>query len=123
MKHGLWNLFLKVKSLYTVSGFIRLLNPDGSVERYKARLVAKGFNQVEWVDYTDSYCVTVRLFLALAATKGWPLHQFDVNNAFLHGYLDEGIYMTPPQGYTKGESGHVCTLKRSLYRLKQASRQ
>ncbi|GKA83436.1 retrovirus-related pol polyprotein from transposon TNT 1-94 [Tanacetum coccineum] len=53
----------------------------------------------------------------------WPLHQLEINNAFLHGYIDEEIYMTPPEGYTKAQPGQVCKLNRSLYRLKQASMQ
>ncbi|KAL0339088.1 UNVERIFIED_CONTAM: Retrovirus-related Pol polyprotein from transposon TNT 1-94 [Sesamum angustifolium] len=44
--------------------------------------------------------LTVRIFLALAAAHGWSLQQVDVNNAFLHGHLDEDLYMTPPEGYT-----------------------
>lgn len=65
----------------------------------------------------------VRVVIALATTKQWPLHQLDINNAFLHGYIDEDIYMKPPQGYHKALPGQVCKLKRSLYGLKQASRQ
>ncbi|KAL0423328.1 UNVERIFIED_CONTAM: Retrovirus-related Pol polyprotein from transposon RE1 [Sesamum radiatum] len=103
------------------------LRADGSVERYKARLVAKGFNQIPGVDYNDNFSpvaktVTVRLFLALAAARGWPLQQMDVNNSFLHGHLNEDLYMTPLEGYSV-EPGLVCKLERSIYRLKQASRQ
>ncbi|KAL2252650.1 UNVERIFIED_CONTAM: Retrovirus-related Pol polyprotein from transposon TNT 1-94 [Sesamum indicum] len=86
------------------------------VERYKARLVAKGFNQVEGEDYSDYFApvaktVTIRTLLGAAAAKGWHLHHLNVRNAFFHG---KGY------GVTKGI---VSRLKKSLYGLKQASRQ
>ncbi|KAL2230795.1 UNVERIFIED_CONTAM: Retrovirus-related Pol polyprotein from transposon RE2 [Sesamum indicum] len=64
------------------------LRADGLGDRYKAHLVAKGFTQVEGVDYGD-------VFSPVAKT----VTQLDINNAFLHGHLDEDIYMTPPEGY------------------------
>lgn len=51
------------------------------------------------------------------------MHQIDINNAFLHGHLQEDIYMLKPQGYDKGEADQVCKLIKNLYGLKQASRE
>ncbi|KAL2231405.1 UNVERIFIED_CONTAM: Retrovirus-related Pol polyprotein from transposon TNT 1-94 [Sesamum indicum] len=97
--------------------------------KYKARLVAKGFTQKEGIDYNEIFSpvvkyTTVRIILALTAYHDWELKQMDVKTAFLHGDLDENIYMYQPFGFSDtSKPDHVCLLKKSLYGLKQSPRQ
>ena len=101
---------------------------DGSIDRYKARLVAKGYTQTYGIDYQETFSTvaklkTVRVLLSLATNLDWPLHQLDVKNAFLHGNLEEEVYMDIPPGYTITLKAKIaCRLQRAFYGLKQSPR-
>jgi hypothetical protein len=103
-------------------------NADGSIERYKARLVAKGYSQRPGFDYNEVFAPTfryaaIRTIIALAAINNLHLRSVDISHAFLNGDLEETIYMRQAEGFHEGSSNRVCRLIKSLYGLKQASRQ
>lgn len=65
--------------------------------------------------------VTIRIVLSIASSRAWPMHQLDLNNAFLHGFLNERVYCQQSVGFVDDlRSDHVCLLSKSLYGLKQA---
>jgi hypothetical protein len=102
---------------------------DDKVERYKARLVAKGYSQKEGIDFHEIFSpvvkiVSIRSMLALVALLDLELEQLDVKTAFLHGDLDEDIYMEQPEGFVQNRNKKfVCRLKKSLYGLRKSPRQ
>ena len=91
-------------------------------------LGAKGFKQRYGLDYEDTFSpivksATIRLVLAIDVSRGRSLRQLDVQNAFLHGVLEEEVYMRQPPGYENKKTPHyVRKLDKALYGLKQAPR-
>jgi hypothetical protein len=66
---------------------------------------------------------TICTILSIVVSKGWSLHQLDVQNDFLHGYLEEEVYMQQPPGYEDpARLNYICKLNKALYGLKPAPR-
>jgi hypothetical protein len=99
---------------------------DCSLDRYKDRLVANDFKQQYGIDYEEIFSLvvksaTIRVILSLAMSRGWTIRQLDVQNAFLHVFLEKDVYMRQPLGYEdKTLPNYICKLDRALYGLKQA---
>ena len=115
---------------------------DGNVEKRKVRLVARGFEQIEGIDYDQTFAAvakacTWRILLALAASYNWEIHQIDIVAAFLNGELDEHVEMEVPPGMAEffakfpkentigfdPNTDQILKVLKSLYGLKQAPRQ
>jgi histone deacetylase 1/2 len=126
-KNGTWHLVPAVKRANVINCkwvYKIKRRADGSIYRYKGRLVAKGFKQRYGIDYEDTFSpvvkiATIRLVLSVVVSRGWCLRQLDVQNAFLHGVLEEEVYMRQPPGFEDANKPHhVCKLDKALYRLK-----
>ena len=91
--------------------------------------MAKGFTQQEGTDYDETFSpifkvASIRPILAIVVQLDLELYQMDAKTAFRNGELDEEIYMSQPMSLeVKGQERKVCKLKRSIYGLKQSSRQ
>lgn len=101
---------------------------DSIVERFKARMDVKRYTQQAGIDNNETFChvvkmTTFRTLITFDVRRGWSLYQLHVNNIFIHGDLNEEVYMKLPEGLAVDSPNVVCKLKKSLYGLKLASRQ
>ena len=102
---------------------------DDTIPKYKVRLVAKGFSQKGGIDFHEIFSLVVklvsfRILLALVALYDLELEQLDVKTTFLHGDLDEEIFMEQLEGFIQNcNKRFVCKLRKSLYGLRQSPRQ
>ena len=108
--------------------FKNKLDEEGNVARNKARLVAQGYNQVEGLDYEETYAPVarieaIRILLSFACYKNFKVYQMDVKSAFLNGKIEEEVYVAQPPGFESFEHpDYVYKLDKALYGLKQAPR-
>ena len=92
-------------------------------------VMAKGFTQREWIDYNETFSSvsckdSFRIIMALVTHYDLELHQMDVKTTFLNGDLERSVYMAQLKGFViEGKERMGCRLKKSIYGLKQASRQ
>lgn len=131
LQNQTWDLvqFIASKRALPNKWVYRLNEGDGGKKRYKAKIVVKGFAQKKGIYFNEIFSSVVKMtylrtILSLVAMEDLHLEQLDVKKTFLHGDLEEEIYMDQPQGYeVKGKEEFVCRLKKILYGLKQAPRQ
>ena len=88
----------------------------------------RGDHQLEGFDFHETFAPVAKMsnvltFLTVTVARNWELHQMDVNNAFLHGDIEEEVYMRLLPSFSSTSSTKVCKLHKSLYGLRQAPRQ
>ncbi|KAJ5124616.1 Reverse transcriptase RNA-dependent DNA polymerase [Penicillium bovifimosum] len=126
--NGTWRLLPRTKAKGRKPLTLRWvfkIKHDGT---YKARLVARGFRQIKDQDFHEVYAVVAKpmsfkLFVAIAASKGWPIHHVDITTAFLYAELKEPIEIKLPEGQQEEHPGFIGLLEKTIYGLKQSPRE
>ncbi|GKD52999.1 retrovirus-related pol polyprotein from transposon TNT 1-94, partial [Tanacetum coccineum] len=101
---------------------------ENTIIRNKSRLVSKGYRQEEGINFKESFTPVlrleaVRIFMAYAAHKNFPIYQMDVKTAFLNGPLKEEVCVRQPAEFVDPDfPNHAYHLKKAMYGLKQAPR-
>ena len=113
------------KILASTWAFKRKRYPDGSVKKLKARLVARGDQQIEGVDYFDSFSPvvqwsTIRLLLILSIMLDLETVQVDYTLAFVQAPAENDTFVEMPRMFEM--PGYVFELKKNLYGLCEAPR-
>ena len=129
LAHKTWEIVERPKGKNIVECkwiFTLKYKANGSLERHKARLVARKYTQTYGVDYQETFALvakmnTIRILLSLATHYNWQLLQYNVKNAFLHGDLDEEIYMNISLGFEGNTGNKVYKLKKALLWAKTIS--
>jgi hypothetical protein len=117
------NLFVSSRWLYKIKHVV-----DGFTDKFKVRFMVRGFSHKERVDYEDNFSLvakyaSIRAIISTISVTRWRIHQLDVKIDFLNGIIEEEVYIEKPRGFeVHGRESHVCSIKKSLYRLKQTSR-
>jgi Reverse transcriptase (RNA-dependent DNA polymerase) len=129
--HGTWEVVPVPVNMNIVGNrwvFVWKRDQQGEIHCARSRLVSQGFTQAFGVDYNEMYSpvtrlASLRVICAIVARNDWPIHQMDVDSAYLNEELPDPIYMKQLRGYEKGDKDHVLLLKRALYGLKQLGRE
>jgi hypothetical protein len=103
-KNEAWDLVDFLTGRNPIGGkwvFKKKLNAEGKVEKYKVRLVEKGYSEVEGIDFGEIFSLVSKLtsiifLLSVATAFDFEVEQMDVETTFLHGDLEEEIYMKKP---------------------------
>ena len=119
----------RILGMHVLSGkwvFKVKADADGKAVRFKCRWVAGGHRQVHGVDFEETFApvarmTTLRCLLAASAHRSWDVQQLDISTAFLHGTVENEVYVEQPHGFVEG-TNLVCKLVKALYGLKQAPR-